>query len=1045
MNRSICHARGRTLTAFLAVLMIAAGLLSVSMTTAQAAGSGTISGKVTKVGGVGLPNISVTLYEAVDTDGKMSWEATDGVATEADGTYTLAGLPAGTYRLGFDDPEAGAYAGEFYDNAQYVVDAADIDLEDGAAATGKNAELAIASHILGKVTKPGGTGIGGIDVTTYERIVYDSETYWVEFSSTVTADNGTYDLGGLPGREYRVGFDDFERENYLPEYFDNKTEIEDSTTVYARAGTTVTGKNAELVPAAHITGKVTKSGGTGLEDIEVTAYEFVNHGGGDTGWEPLNSVATNGDGTYSIGGLPAGTYRIGFDDFENGAYAGEYFNNKKSVESAEDVKVNVGATASGKNGELAAATHITGTVTNEAGSGIENIDVSAYQRVDGPDGVDWQPVGAVALTANNGTYDLGGLAAGTYRIGFDDYENEAYASEYFDDKVSIEDAEDIVVAAASAAGKNAELAPAGHITGKVTGTLDVGLADIDVVAYTLAADGSWQEYGLAYTGPDGAYSVGGLPGGTYRIGFEDVEEGDYAPEFYDKKRSIDEAEDIVVATGATVADRSAKLVGGASLDGTVTKAGGGGLAHIEVVAYAQVGDGGTWEPVGFGLTRTNGEYNVDGLVPGVYRLGFHDVEDKIYATEYYNDKSSVDDAKDFTVQGAIFSTGIDAELALDLPDVANTVAPTVTGTAQIGKTLTAKPGTWTPTGVTFKYQWRADGTTISGATATTYKPVAVDVGKKITVAVTGAKSGYTSTSKTSAETAKVSAVLATPKNHRSTAQTSSSLTLAWDAVPDAPKYRVQFSKSSTMSSPTYLPFDTNGGVVTGLAAKTKYYFKVSVVDENNSARLTPYTATAASASTKPYEFVTPSGLKSTAKSSTSLTLAWTAVAGAPSYRVQVSKSSTMSSPTYVAFDSNSGTVSGLTPNTKYYFKVSVTNADHSIRMSSYTSTPAYATTKLYDFTPPANITSTDQTSTSLSLAWDAPDGAPGYRIQISKNSDMSSAFYRAFENNDGVITGLAPSTLYYFRVAVAKADNTARLSDYSAKPAPSARTKVATP
>jgi hypothetical protein len=84
------------------------------------------------------------------------------------------------------------------------------------------------------------------------------------------------------------------------------------------------------------------------------------------------------------------------------------------------------------------------------------------------------------------------------------------------------------------------------------------------------------------------------------------------------------------------------------------------------------------------------------------------------------------------------------------------VAPTpaISGTATVGSTLTAKTGTWT-TGATLKYQWYASGAAISGATAKTFVPASAQVGKIVTVKVTGSLSGYTSVAKTSAATAKV--------------------------------------------------------------------------------------------------------------------------------------------------------------------------------------------------------------------------------------------------------------------------------------------------
>ncbi|OUD88308.1 hypothetical protein BC477_09945 [Clavibacter michiganensis subsp. michiganensis] len=83
--------------------------------------------------------------------------------------------------------------------------------------------------------------------------------------------------------------------------------------------------------------------------------------------------------------------------------------------------------------------------------------------------------------------------------------------------------------------------------------------------------------------------------------------------------------------------------------------------------------------------------------------------------------------------------------------------PTITGTAQVGSPLTAVTGTWTPAPDSFSYRWWRDGVTISGATDARYVPVAADQGKRITVTVTAAKSGYASLARSSGPTAAVAA------------------------------------------------------------------------------------------------------------------------------------------------------------------------------------------------------------------------------------------------------------------------------------------------
>jgi hypothetical protein len=73
----------------------------------------------------------------------------------------------------------------------------------------------------------------------------------------------------------------------------------------------------------------------------------------------------------------------------------------------------------------------------------------------------------------------------------------------------------------------------------------------------------------------------------------------------------------------------------------------------------------------------------------------------------------------------------------------NTSAPTISGTAREGATLTANEGVWSgTTPMTFAYQWlrcgRSGGscTSIAGATSKTYLLTGSDVGSKIRVRVT---------------------------------------------------------------------------------------------------------------------------------------------------------------------------------------------------------------------------------------------------------------------------------------------------------------------
>ena len=76
----------------------------------------------------------------------------------------------------------------------------------------------------------------------------------------------------------------------------------------------------------------------------------------------------------------------------------------------------------------------------------------------------------------------------------------------------------------------------------------------------------------------------------------------------------------------------------------------------------------------------------------------------------------------------------------------DTTAPSISGEAVVGSTLTAGPGSWSDPSATFSYAWRrcdATGacTTIDGASSATYTLTSDDLGDTITVSVTATNAG----------------------------------------------------------------------------------------------------------------------------------------------------------------------------------------------------------------------------------------------------------------------------------------------------------------
>jgi len=80
--------------------------------------------------------------------------------------------------------------------------------------------------------------------------------------------------------------------------------------------------------------------------------------------------------------------------------------------------------------------------------------------------------------------------------------------------------------------------------------------------------------------------------------------------------------------------------------------------------------------------------------------------------------------------------------------------PTIHGKATIGRTLTARPGRWTP-GTRLTYRWFADGRQIKGATAARLRLTKKLGHQRITVRVTGRLTGYVTVTKASRPTGRV--------------------------------------------------------------------------------------------------------------------------------------------------------------------------------------------------------------------------------------------------------------------------------------------------
>ena len=656
------------LTSLLALsFWVAVGLFALAVTpaAARAASTGTITGTVTAASGGPLAG---TLVDACRADSPAVWPVVSHVLSAGDGTYAFSGLPAGTYRISFSNA-AGGYRTMYNGGVTDFMQATSIEVTADSTASGIDAVMApigSTTAITGKVTDAGGVPLARIAV-----IATDVWTGgWASNHYGYTASDGTYDIcelsGGIP---HVVHFTGDYGTPYAEQYWKAAESRESATQLVPPAGTTTSGIDATMALVGHISGTVTdEDDGAGLADVVVYAYR--SNGKGEWPWSA--NVVTAADGTYDIGNLTSGTYRIEFHNYSSNVW--QYYDDAPTLGSASDVSVTPGATTPGIDAEISSAPKaacITGWVTDQRGNGLADIDVTAY-LYDESDG--WDYAGDVG-TASDGGYLLTGLPDGTYRLEFSDYGSGVFASRFYDNVATFEAATDIDLTAGDTRRIDATLAPAGHISGRVSVVGSADLSSIDVVAYQSDGSGGWDYVSDVLAESDGTYDLSGLAAGSYRVGFEDYS-GAYLPQYYPAKTSLDSATDVLVTAGGTASGIDATLLEAGHITGLVTNPSLHGLGRVAVTAYQLVE--GNWSPVSYAMTTSGGSYDLGGLATGAYRLQFTDYSG-LYGSVWYANGQSPAAATDVAVIAGLTTPGINATLAL-----AGHIAGTVTGPDHAG-------------------------------------------------------------------------------------------------------------------------------------------------------------------------------------------------------------------------------------------------------------------------------------------------------------------------------------------------------------------------
>jgi hypothetical protein len=584
---------------------------------------GNISGKVTDNNGKALFGVQVTIFLA-----SGGWFSTQ---TNFNGEYMTAALPTGSYKVEFSGSFGNAfYLTQYYSGKSSLSAADPVAVELDKTHEHIDATMLELGRIRGKVTDTRGTPLEGIQVIA---IGADGGQ-----RSGGTNQSGEYSIEGLPTGSYKV---EFTSSSYLTQYYNGKASLSEADPVSVVVEGRTVGIDATMHESGRLSGKVTDTHGNALPNVFVTVLDssgnFVASGG------------VNSSGEYTIGGLPAGSYKV---EFQSSRYLTQYYDNKGSLSESDPVLAEEGKTHEGIDAAMHELGKISGKVTDIKGNPLGNIYVSLVDEHGNPNGV-------FVATNSSGEYTIEALPSGAYRVAF--FESfiigfpggEApgyYITQFYNDKSSAVEADPVAVEADKTHEHvDAAMHEHGKISGKVTDGKGKALTNVQVTVFNL----SGFAVTTGFTNSSGEYTIGGLPTGSYKVGFT---REPYLTQYYSGKYSLAEADAVSAAVDSTHSGIDATMHEGGKISGKVTDGHGNALAGIQVTILSLAG---RRTGVVSAMTNSSGEYTVAGVPAGSYTVEF---SSPLYLTQYYNGKASISEADPVAVEVDSTHTGIDAAM-----------------------------------------------------------------------------------------------------------------------------------------------------------------------------------------------------------------------------------------------------------------------------------------------------------------------------------------------------------------------------------------------
>ena len=382
-----------------------------------AAAPGAISGTVREwETGPGIPNICVRAVGPSYTSPSYD--------TDASGNYTIPNVPVGSdHVVRFTDCHTGfnPLTTQWYNRALALSEAEPITVTSGNTTPSIDASMFRAGHLGGHVTDSAGDAREGVCVD-----VYQSGGSLVR--GTTTAVDGGWTVPVAPGT-YQVSFAACGPGPVFQNlWWHSRTSQGPAEDVFVDQTDSVTNIDQLLPDDGLITGRVTNSVGNPVPDICVTAFENDS------------TVIAAQDFTDPYGffdlGVVAGDYDVQYLDCDD-LYREQWYDGELDQASADTITVPTESTVRA-SATLARWGTISGTIKDENDQPVTGICVSTFDsngdQLD--NGIENRP---------NGTYTVGGMASGSYRVKFEDCAGSTHGTEFYDNKLDLDSASGVPV------------------------------------------------------------------------------------------------------------------------------------------------------------------------------------------------------------------------------------------------------------------------------------------------------------------------------------------------------------------------------------------------------------------------------------------------------------------------------------------------------------------------------------------------------------------------------------------------------------------------